>query len=113
MAQDGSGRPTDELLAVPSEVIDEETRRSLREEFALDGDETPDSWVEAALSARDDFSLDRLLTPLGLPAIVPSAEVSSAEVLKRGGVKRGGVKRGGVKTRRCYARRVTRGRAEC
>ncbi len=70
VAQDGSARTTDEILAVPSEQIDEETKRSLRLEFALQGDETPDAWVEAALSApRDDLALDRLLTPMGVPAL--------------------------------------------
>ncbi len=80
IAVDGTSRSTDEILIVPSEVIDEETKRSLRLEFALDGDETPDAWVEAALGSRDDRSMDqtmdRLLTPLGMEAIVmppPSA----------------------------------------
>ena len=87
IAVDGSARSTDEILVVPSEVIDEETKRSLRLEFALDGDETPDAWVEAALGSRDDRSLDqsmdRLLTPLGMEAIaartpMPEAEPSSS-----------------------------------
>jgi len=74
IAQDDTGRVTDEILVVPSEEIDEETKRSLRLEFALDGDETPDAWVEAAMGARDDFRFDRLLTPLGMAAISDGAD---------------------------------------
>jgi hypothetical protein len=68
VAQDGAARTTDELLVVAAEEIDETTRRSLRREFSLDGDETPDAWVEAALGASDDFSLDHLLTMPAAPA---------------------------------------------
>ncbi|MCC6929498.1 MAG: tetratricopeptide repeat protein, partial [Gemmatimonadaceae bacterium] len=75
MAVDGSARTTDEIMVVPSEEIDEETKRSLRLEFSLQGEETPDAWVEAALGATDDMSLDRLLTPLGVPAIADDAAV--------------------------------------
>ncbi|MFP5354666.1 MAG: tetratricopeptide repeat protein [Gemmatimonadota bacterium] len=64
VAQDGSGRATDEIVAVPSEIIDEETKRSLRLEFALHEDEAPDTWLEApAPVPRDDLSTEPL-TPL-------------------------------------------------
>ncbi|MCC7322642.1 MAG: tetratricopeptide repeat protein, partial [Gemmatimonadaceae bacterium] len=78
IALDATARATDEILVVPSEVIDEETKRSLRLEFSLNGDETPDAWVEAALAAPDDLSLDRFLTPLGVPAIQEDATSSSS-----------------------------------
>ncbi len=79
IALDGTARATDEILIVPSEIIDEETKRSLRLEFSLDGEETPDAWVEAALAAPDDLSLDRFLTPLGVPAIVEEMAPASRE----------------------------------
>jgi hypothetical protein len=81
IALDATARATDEILVVPSEVIDEETKRSLRLEFSLNGDETPDAWVEAALAAPDDLSLDRFLTPLGVPAIQEDATSSSSDDL--------------------------------
>lgn len=47
VTQHGTARATDEIIAVPSEEIDEEIKRSLRLEFALQEDGEPDTWVEA------------------------------------------------------------------
>ncbi|MEO7967051.1 MAG: hypothetical protein ABIT38_24390, partial [Gemmatimonadaceae bacterium] len=90
VAIDASARVTDELLVVEtdeeSDLADahadlatddaaaESSRASGGHGRMLDGDVTPDAWVEAALgSRRDDLTFDRLLTPLGVPVI--SAEI--------------------------------------
>lgn len=48
VAQDDTSRATDEIIAVPSEDIDEDIKRSLRLEFALQEDGEPDTWVEVS-----------------------------------------------------------------
>ena len=73
LASDDVARGTDEILVVHVEPIDDPTARAPRRELTLHGEETPDAWIEAALGSRDDFSMDRFLTPLGVPTLVPVA----------------------------------------
>ncbi len=70
VAIDGSARVTDEIAVVESVEEDEQSASSGPTVHSLDGDETPDAWVDAALGARrDDLTIDRLLTPLHVPVI--------------------------------------------
>ena len=73
IAIDDAACGIDEIVVVHVAPIDDVTARSPRRALTLHGEETPDAWIEAALGSRDDFSMDRFLTPLGVPTIGPIA----------------------------------------